>query len=274
MRSQLPIMDQFSKHVQEALKQIIEKSGISDHKIKVSLVSKKGENYLGILYRILIIGYKNNVETKLYLICKVPPLNRKSDDKTRINIPYQREVYIYNTVLKAYENLQNQKSILYKQKFTSYALCYAASDVDGKEFIILEDLHTKKFVMYDKNVKMDKKHVALVVQGLAKYHALSFVMKDQKPEAFRKMTHIDSKMYDILGRKEFFDLCHFGLKQVLEALEKVGTTNLHKKVKLLKNNIEEFMENCYNAKGSEDYRVLTHGDCWNNNMMFKYQVRL
>lgn len=267
-------METLSEHVQKAIKQIIEKHEIYNYTITLSSVSKKGENYLGTLYRVEIIGFKENTETKLNLICKIPPPDWKSDNNMHVRTYYKKEIYIYNVVLKLFKEFQNEMNIPEEQKFTSFAFCYAGSDVEGKEFLILEDLNVKKFVMFDKNVQMDKKHVALVIKGLAKYHALSFVIRDQKPEIFHKVTHIDPKMYEVVGtRKEYYEFCEFGLNQALKALEADDMKILYDKVQHLKDNIEEFIESDYNIEDSENYRVISHGDCWNNNMMFRYQVR-
>ncbi|XP_026467668.1 uncharacterized protein LOC113371248 [Ctenocephalides felis] len=265
-------MEEFSEHVQVALKQLIAKSGINNYEVKLSPASKKGDNYLGTLYRVEIISTDNDKDTKLNLICKIPSSDWGSEDNwQKIHIPYEREVYVYNVILKSFEKLQNDKNLNENQKFASYALCHVASDVNKKEFLILEDLHARNFVMFDKRKKMDFSHITLVAKGLAKYHALSFVMRDQQPEKFHKITQIDSAMYDMTGREAFYDLCDFGLKQALEAIDDGGITEFHENVKKIKDNCEEYMESCFNATGSENYRVLSHGDCWNNNMMFKYQ---
>lgn len=266
-------MEEFSEHVQVALKQLIAKSGINNYEVKLSPASKKGDNYLGTLYRVEIISTDNDNDTKLNLICKIPSSDWGSEDNwQKIHIPYEREVYVYNVILKSFEKLQNDKNLNENQKFASYALCHVASDVNKKEFLILEDLHARNFVMFDKRKQMDFSHITLVAKGLAKYHALSFAMRDQQPEKFHKMTQIDSAMYDMTGREAFYDLCDFGLKQALKAIDEGGITEFYENVKKIKDNCEEYMESCFNATGSENYRVLSHGDCWNNNMMFKYQV--
>ncbi|XP_026467679.1 uncharacterized protein LOC113371259 [Ctenocephalides felis] len=165
-------MEEFSEHVQVALKQLI----------------AKRDNYLGTLYRVEIISTDNDNGTKLNLICKIPSSDWGSEDNwQKIHIPYEREVYVYNVILKSFEKLQNDKNLNENQKFASYALCHVASDVNKKEFLILEDLHARNFVMFDKRKKMDFSHITLVAKGLAKYHALSFVMRDQQPEKFHKI---------------------------------------------------------------------------------------
>lgn len=267
-------MDEFPDHVQEALQKIINENGITNYKVNLFNATKKGDNYLGVIHKVEIIGFKNNRESKLNLVCKVPGTNWKSDDNRRTHVPYKREVYYYKVVLKMFENLQNNLNIPKSEKFTSYVKFYAASDVVGQEFLILEDLGVRNFVMLNKNLPMKKEHIDLVITGLAKFHALSFVMRDQEPEKLLKVGQIGCTIIDMFGKKQYVDLCEFGLKQTLEILEEDGMMDLYKKIKHFKDNVEEFMVNNYNGKGSENHNVFIHGDCWNNNVMFRYQVRL
>lgn len=52
--------------------------------------------------------------------------------------------------------------------------------------ICLEDLRPKGFVMRDRMKQMDFPHASLAFKALGRLHALSFALRDQRPEIFQK----------------------------------------------------------------------------------------
>lgn len=54
----------------------------------------------------------------------------------------------------------------------------------------------------------------------------------------------------------------------------------HENKEMVKKANEALTDTCFkemgkmvNSQAAEPYTILTHGDCWNNNVMFKYEVK-
>jgi hypothetical protein len=60
--------------------------------------------------------------------------------------------------------------------------------VEGaEEVLVLEDMRDQGYKMLDRRTSMDVTHCQLVLEQLAKLHAFSFAMRDQKPEQFNNL---------------------------------------------------------------------------------------
>ncbi|XP_026467179.1 uncharacterized protein LOC113370700 [Ctenocephalides felis] len=265
-------MEHLPEIVQKAIRNILDSNfGIHDYTINIMPASETGDNFMGSLKKIVVDGKVNNVDTNLNLVCKLMPSDANFRKNVNVYEPFKREVFMYN-VLDDFKVFQTDKGIQ-NNRFESYALRYAASSKEFQEYLILEDLCINSFRMFDKNSKLDNVHMRLVLKALAEFHALSFAMRDQKPEEFNKYTHIKEMFTQTLGEKKYYDLCDIGLSNALKVIENYDD-NLVPKLNRLRQNCYEIMNDCFYAKSSQKYRVLTHGDCWINNVMFKYKDQI
>ena len=86
-----------------------------------------------------------------------------------------------------------------------------------------------------------------------------------------------TSMVDIIGSREkehtiesWFD---FITKRALAVIENHENTDMVEKVKnIMKSPFLKVFNECVDAKQTK-YAVLCHGDCWNNNIMYKYKVQ-
>lgn len=114
-------------------------------------------------------------------------------------------------------------------------------------------------------------HVRLVLQSLGKFHAISFALKDQQPEKFDELA---SPLNEIFMRKDDKNLCDYFAKQS-EAVMKVlsGEKDAHllaKVKKLFERTPMEIAADCVDPKLAGQSAIITHGDMWQNNTMFRY----
>lgn len=260
-------MNMFNETVRNALSKVIKDIGFQNSDINISLASNPGDNYGGTLYRIQISGEKEGLQTTHNLVCKVPIENFKLN----LNLAFNREVHVYQNILKTFEKFQEEKGLTENYKFKSYVHCYDSGCLKNSEYIIMDDLKSNSYVMLNKLSKIDRPHVELVVKALAEFHALSFALKDQRKEVFQKISNVPEVLVGVLSERAFLDMCDFGLAQAVEALNKCDK-DLQDKVRKVRENLLATVKEFFNGVGSEDYCVINHADCWNNNMMFKYEV--
>lgn len=97
-----------------------------------------------------------------------------------------------------------------------------------------------------------------------------FRLQDQQPEKFEGL----SKMEEVFARpadanfKAYFNLLFNG---AYKSLDQEGDERLLKKVKqVFSSDLFTVICECVNGASAEPYAVVCHGDCWNNNIMYKY----
>jgi len=146
-----------------------------------------------------------------------------------------------------------------------------------EEIVVLDNLVLNDtFVMLDKEKKQDLETAKVVLTNLAKFHAVNYlIIKDLGPEEFRKkfslncMEALDSEKYPAMT--EMFDV---PIGTALNVLQKYKDLEGQKETV---KNLEAAMGKMYpeaealfkSNLGSDGFVVLNHGDCWNNNMLFK-----
>ncbi|CAH1717920.1 unnamed protein product [Chironomus riparius] len=168
---------------------------------------------------------------------------------------------------------EEQKGISSKHDgFHEVPLCYKTLTVEPFEGLYIEDLKVKGFEVYDRNKELTKEHVMLVMEVLAKMHAIFYCMKEQEPDLIDVYKKRNDYFIMRCERKGSLMSSWYedSRDQALEVVEKCGNSELIKKVRaLLSEDILSLFKSCLNLDMTEPYATLCHGDCWNNNMMFR-----
>ncbi|XP_077291155.1 uncharacterized protein LOC143914726 [Arctopsyche grandis] len=233
---------------------------IDNMKISISKGSKEGDNYVGNLLRIKL-NSKQDESRSLSLMLKQPPSDKKSLTVLPINELYGREADVYNIILPGFDALQREFNI----RDTFYhAKCYKAT----KEIILMEDLAESGFHIQKCFNFFDIDHLRMIVVKLAQFHSYSFAMKEHHPQTFQKFS-------------EHMSLICIG--EYLQSVMEIGAVRAMSIIddSLIRGKLEEFSKNIVekyyllcSASISEPYNVICHGDCWNNNILFKYEEGL
>lgn len=164
---------------------------------------------------------------------------------------------------------QSKGIILEENGFIEYPKCYKTIDSEPDESVLLEDLSVRGFSIIDRHTEeITPEHVHLVMKTLAKFHAISFALKDQKPEKFNEIT---SNLNEIFIRRDDPMMREYFAKQS-ESVYTVLTDEkdaqlLAKTKKLFEKNAMDVAADCLD---SSDGSVIAHGDVWSNNTMFRY----
>jgi thiamine kinase-like enzyme len=233
--------------------------------ISVEIVgnSEKGDGFLGdiIFVHVTGIGRDGSVE-KYNLVLKCSKNSEMLREKMSMKNVFINEICFYNTTLPTFIRFQNERGV--EQPFDSVPKCYGTFIDDNKEIIVLENLKKSGYALWDKKMSMTRKHINMVVEAYGKFHAISVAMKDQEPEKYQQL--IDSfktfsengiNVKRLFGKtlEEVYNLLKGELKE--DILDKWGNFKGN-----LESGLEEVRENFSGLK------VITHGDCWNNNFMF------
>ncbi|XP_076066577.1 uncharacterized protein LOC143039969 [Oratosquilla oratoria] len=142
---------------------------------------------------------------------------------------------------------------------------------DGQLIIFLEDLRQRGFKHVDRKKGLDKDHSLLLIRALAKIHAAS-VLLQQKINSKEKLSllsinHSDERAPKFIPYHPIFT----GLVGTVSIIAKQmgGYDSVAKYLKSLQPHIIDFFRKCFFST-EEKFAVITHGDCWSNNVMFRY----
>ncbi|XP_072379904.1 uncharacterized protein [Diabrotica undecimpunctata] len=257
-----------AKEHRTLIDRIASENGFTDYEIITSAGSSKGDNFLGVLTAITI----KDQEKSLDLILKSSHTNKGFRESTPVREIFDREIYLYERVFKDFKKFQEEHNI--EDPFESVPKCYLCFAEDGLESLVMENLKTQHYELWDKKVPMNIGHIKAILIEYAKFHAVSFAMKQKNPALFKKLTE------DNAG--DAFDKKYPNDKDKEEKFKQFLTANLSNGYQALKDDpvltehlkkYEQIVgpEFFNKMKGSEYRLVITHGDCWCNNFMFKYQ---
>lgn len=156
--------------------------------------------------------------------------------------------------------------------FTEYPKCYRTIDVDLNECLFFEDLSVRGFTIINRRTEdVTADHVYLVMKTLGKFHAISFALKDQQPEKFNELA---SMLSEIFVRREDDHLREFFNKQSEFVFKSVSGEEdaelLAKAKKMYERDVIDVAADCIDLKLIGSATVITHGDAWQNNIMFRY----
>jgi hypothetical protein len=132
----------------------------------------------------------------------------------------------------------------------------------------MEDLKTKGFKLADRDLGLDLNHCLLVMRNIARYHAMSVVLYNKNPEVFKPFM---SNLFND-EHKDGFE--PFIKRNVRSVAEMVDTWPDYKNrfadciYKLTDTATEEWI--LASKRNDAEFNVLSHGDLWANNIMFRY----
>lgn len=253
------------------LNEVAQKEGLTDISFEARQGSNHGDNFLGEIISVTLKGMRTicgiKVVDKLDLVCKISPSNTERRIFFETDAIFAREAFVYNELLPTFVEFQRQKGLSAKESFLSFPKCHLAIiDTENAEhIIIMDDIKVKGFSMWPKSEASRLDHCRLVIDALAKLHAVSFALKDQRPEVFQKFKLLNDLQRSIFNKsvKMFREVYDAVLRLLHDGNQKMIIEDF-------KENILLYFNNCISEDTYDRCSVVTHGDCWTNNVLFKY----
>lgn len=268
-------LEELPDYLIEILNKITKKEGFESFTYSISAGSNHGDGFLAAMKRITVSGKRNGRDDKLSLIFKLMPTSAARREQFNSTKVFSREVMMYNKVLKMMNDFQVEKGLTAEDGFFEYPKCYGVIEDEANDCfaLVMEDLKTSGYEMFDKFKPSDYNHVKLFMESLGKYHAVSFALKDQRPAIFEQFKDLE----DIFaGQVEnspdlMQAMFRFAYDRAILAFEgDIAEENGVLTLKKLKENFLHDLLTLPAGRKSEPFSVINHGDCWNNNLMFKY----
>lgn len=228
--------------------------------------NQKGKGFLGdILY---IVVTKRISKTKQYLVLKQ---QRKFEGKTVdwLNEPFDNEIHFYDTIWPTMHKVYFEKT---HKSLEFIPKCLATSKV-GIKRIVLENLKMSLFDNSDQTRSLDENQLIKIFQTYGIFHGISMSIKEQNPEEFSRIVNGIHNLWKYVFAKGIigkFVVCNARAAQSFFD----PTTEKYCIDKLLEYEEKGVEIICNLLDQESNYPVITHGDCWSNNLMFRLNVSI
>uniref|UniRef100_A0A2M3Z3B4 Putative juvenile hormone-inducible protein n=1 Tax=Anopheles braziliensis TaxID=58242 RepID=A0A2M3Z3B4_9DIPT len=261
------ITPMFNDYVYEAIRRIAVEQGFTPDLFSVDFDEEtriECDGFVSFVFKAII----NGDDREFTLWCKVPP----NDDQRSLEL-FKRECFFYREILHGFYDFQSEKGVLEESGdgFFATPRCYLAhcdtSKPDEPEaLIMLEYNEAYEKWDWDKLEPINVEHTKLVMQQLGRLHALSFAMKEQRPELFASYKRSNDVLVEknelLTLLKESFDRAIVTMKTRFETEQD--------KILAVKDAVFESLKACCDPVKTEPYCVVTHGDCWINNLIYSH----
>lgn len=235
------------------------------------LATKAGDNYLSIIYSVDIQLENGNSINSMVKCIPRGGMQQKMVNEMEV---FEKEAQIYQNVLPSLKSFQ-----LEDRKLPSSLLCspwpdYYASHVDGStDFLALENLRVSGFKMGDRAAGFDFNHCALVLQTLARYHATSFAKfggsRDRILELYPLLSAKRKEGQKLDMTQQFISQSFMSQRDsFLKLGDQLAASRLEK---LAQMDVMSWVEELCEKPEFSNKSVITHGDCWVNNILLRYE---
>lgn len=264
--------DSVPKYITDLLTKIAEDETF----VNYSLSSESGSNsdgFQSLILKFVISGMRNNHNDKLSLICKIPSSNVTRRREFHSDIAFDQELYFYENVFPYFESFQREKGVNDADGFFAFPKCYGTirdNKYLGDHAIVMENLQESGFSMWNKVNDIDFEHSSLVMKELGKMHAVSFAIRDQEPEKFKEFMQRISKFHVEINKSPgAHQLQKSHIDRAIRSLDPSETV-LIERMENLKSTYGDILKDATSNTNCEPFGVLIHGDCWINNLLFRY----
>ncbi|XP_023012808.2 uncharacterized protein [Leptinotarsa decemlineata] len=258
-------MSVLSEEQKKIIDSVARKNGFTgDFEVGACAGTAKGDNYLGDILRVSI---KNDAR-KLEVILKSTLTSEALRKEVSMDNVFSREIYIYEKVFGEFKKFQD--NFVISNPFSGHPKLYEASHKAGQECLVMENMVENGFKLWNRQIPMTPEHIKAVIVEYAKFHTVSLAMNHKNPDLFKDLTsglkeHVfEADMSDPVKLQLYIDAI---LGNGYKALE--SEPELLDALKRLGKSLPEYFEVSKDPKWN---LVINHGDCWCNNLMFKYET--
>ncbi|XP_042872424.1 uncharacterized protein LOC122253424 [Penaeus japonicus] len=232
--------------------------------------TQKGDNFATFVTSVNVKYSLDNMDQLVSYVIKINPLRKGSeiDEFTRSII--QKEINFYTEILP------DLNSALESAGFRRLRIptFYFAEKQIGREMLFFEDLRSQGFKMADRKKGLDAAHTYLVLKELARFHAVSHILQAKIKDLSDRYPHLKIDwVTSIEEQRQFLQNMlasqtehAISLLKIVKGYEKV----LHWATRIQRNSLDLLKDQV--VRIGSPFEVICHGDCYNNNLLFKYDA--
>ncbi|XP_063597728.1 uncharacterized protein LOC134774292 [Penaeus indicus] len=258
-----------SEITQESVEAALKNDKGSDARLvsfTVQEFTKKGDNYATLVARVIVNYTLCETDHKASYVVKYNPRSFKAFEKFA-RVIFRKETLFYQYLVHEIQSQLEEAG----QTPLRVPRCFHTSLKENQEVVFLEDLRPRGFKMFDRKKGMDVAHTKLVLEELARLHAASYLLKAKIPDLAEKypVLNLDWLNYADDARDVMHRTFSKQMDRVKDMLNKVGGYEVAENwLGRNKGRVLEILGTV--SKRVPPFDVLCHGDCWNNNMLFRY----
>lgn len=232
--------------------------------------TKKGDNYACVVSSVAVRYARGSEDGEVVYVVKLNPCRKMESFREFTHGVFEKECKFY---LKLVPEL-NRKLENAGQTLLRVPRCFHGCLEHDREMIFLEDLRPRGFKMFDRKKGLDVAHATLILQELARLHSASVLLQAETPDEDL------AEIYSFL-KPDWFELGAPAdspnsiatlfdgyLQNAIEILKAVGG---YARAIAWVESIRPRVIDIFKTKlGKASFSVVCHGDCWNNNVLFRY----
>ncbi|KAL4705987.1 hypothetical protein ACJJTC_004966 [Scirpophaga incertulas] len=240
--------------LRKCLNKIAKREGFEDFNITTKDIVPDGNNYLAVLKEVTITSTNNSEHEKLELFVKLKDPNVAVEALSLSKI-YNRELFTCINLSKIFEELQQEANIpsVERYKFIKY---YEESNTD---YIIMDNMKKKGFTIHDRLEIISLEYAELCIKQLAKFHALSYALKNKRPHYYDNVISTLKHAYEFTESWTIF--VNKMYRTNLELLEDSARMKYENAIPSLVSKFILYTEN------SDSIKCLCHGDFRTSNIL-------
>lgn len=184
---------------------------------------------------------------------------------------YSREIFAYEHLFKWYDDLRKETN-----DDRLYPSSYYTSDAIYEETIALENLKTIGYKLWNRKKPMNVEHARVVLTAYGKFHALSCALRRREPIKYERLYGKIKENPFYKGIDKYRESTDEAFDKLIESYDVEGADDGDRLVvdylKKCKVGITDYFKTAIKVRENVKGTVALHGDCWINNMLFKYEV--
>lgn len=160
---------------------------------RTSFLTAPGEHYGSVMLRLdVTIKRPDRKEEVLNLVAKLLPANEMLRIAFNVSVTFKKEVFAYLESIPTLIAFQREYKVPENRILDIFPKCYGArisldkTEVDDDAILIFENLKTQGYATDDRMVGFDFDDCKVILEGLAKFHAIPIALRMIRPDVFRK----------------------------------------------------------------------------------------
>ncbi|XP_014274326.1 uncharacterized protein [Halyomorpha halys] len=229
----------------------------------------KGENYTSTILRVTVkVVLGNGRKAKKYFIMKQMFTEGKSGEFIKEQNVAKTESHILSVVHKEMSYLMEEF-----EDTDEPLWCNFVHYDPILSCILLEDLKASGYSCVPRQENLDLDHAILALRALGKYHGMAKVLEQRGV-----ISKDEYKPYPLVDNLALIKCCSYaGVLHASKVIKNSWGPSWEQTAKKLMIPFDSFVEK-FRSIGNihiqeSEFTCLNHGDCWSNNMMFKYDFQ-
>ncbi|CAH0730050.1 unnamed protein product, partial [Brenthis ino] len=254
--------------MEQSIKNVIKKENYISFQICHNPISTNGGNFLGDLTEVDIKGKTKDGVKELNIFVKhIVPETGIIEGMVNVDACYKRETFMYAELQNIFDELYNEVGIPNSERLRK-AHCYDCNS----HVIILDNLSRKGFKVLNRFNLMPLDFAEAAIRELAKFHALSFILQQKRPDYFEKEIKTLKISYTLIEENDIIiDKWNKSIRSSIEkSFECVNQNDQSIKEYIIEEAIKTFPKHLTGKMGL--VKCICHGDYRMNNILLRKNI--